>query len=41
MNIPKARQIPVEGAVTGPDAPPAEVDEVYGTASLDDLLPPI
>lgn len=37
MNVPGARQIPVEGAVTGPDAPPIEVDEVYGHADLDDL----
>ncbi len=38
MNIPRARQIPVEGAVTGPDAPPAQVDVVRGTADLDDLV---
>ncbi|HYF77572.1 MAG TPA: hypothetical protein VD973_10600 [Symbiobacteriaceae bacterium] len=37
MNIPRARQIPVEGAVTGPEAPPAHVDEIYAQASLDDL----
>lgn len=37
MNIPKARQIPVEGAVTGPEAPPAQLDAVFGRASLDDL----
>ena len=37
MNIPRARQIPVEGAVTGPDAPPAVVDEIYARADLDDL----
>jgi len=37
MNIPNARQIPVEGAVTGPEAPPAQVDVVRGTADLDDL----
>ncbi|MFZ5815472.1 MAG: hypothetical protein ACOY93_09260 [Bacillota bacterium] len=37
MNIPKARQIPVEGAVTGPEAPPAHVDEIRATASLEDL----
>jgi hypothetical protein len=37
MNIPGARQIPVEGAVTGPEAPPAQVDEIYAQASLDDL----
>lgn len=37
MNIPGARQIPVEGAVTGPDAPPAEVDVIYSQASLDEL----
>jgi hypothetical protein len=42
MNIPGARQIPVEGAVTGPDAPSVQLDTVYGTTSLDDLiLPPI
>lgn len=37
MNIPKARQIPVEGAVTGPEAPPAIVDEIFAQADLDDL----
>lgn len=37
MNIPRARQIPVEGAVTGPDAPPANVDEIYAQVDLDDL----
>lgn len=36
-NLPNARQIPVEGAVTGPDAPPANVDEVYARADLDHL----
>jgi hypothetical protein len=38
MNFPGGRQIPVEGAVTGPDAPPAMVDEVYARADLDDLV---
>lgn len=37
MNIPHARQIPVEGAVTGPGAPAATVDEIYSRANLDDL----
>jgi hypothetical protein len=37
MNIPGARQIPVEGAVTGPNAPSVDVDVVYGQADLDDL----
>ncbi len=37
MSMPKARQVPVEGAVTGPEAPPAEVDEVYERADLDRL----
>ncbi|MFZ5823146.1 MAG: hypothetical protein ACOY94_02190 [Bacillota bacterium] len=40
MNIPNARQIPVEGAVTGPEAPPATLDAIRGRAefeSLDDL----
>lgn len=37
MNIPNARQIPVEGAVTGPEAPPIHLDEVYARADLDDL----
>jgi hypothetical protein len=37
MNVPGARQIPVEGAVTGPDAPPVDVDEIYARADLDDL----
>ena len=37
MNIPNARQIPVEGAVTGPEAPPIDLDEVYARADLDDL----
>lgn len=37
MNIPKARQIPVEGAVTGPEAPPARVDAIRGRVGLDDL----
>lgn len=37
MNIPNARQIPVEGAVTGPDAPPVSVDEVYSRLDLDQL----
>lgn len=37
MNIPNARQIPVEGAVTGPEAPPARVDAIRGRANLDDL----
>lgn len=37
MNIPRARQIPVEGAVTGPEAPPANVDEIYAQVDLDDL----
>lgn len=36
-NLPGARQIPVEGAVTGPDAPPVDVDEIHGHADLDDL----
>lgn len=37
MNIPKARQIPVEGAVTGPEAPPVSVDVIRGTKELDEL----
>lgn len=37
MNIPNARQVPVEGAVTGPEAPPAQVDAIRGRASLDAL----
>lgn len=37
MNIPNARQIPVEGAVTGPEAPPVRIDAVRGRADLDDL----
>lgn len=37
MNVPGARQVPVEGAVTGPEAAPAQVDEIYETAPLDDL----
>jgi hypothetical protein len=37
MNTPNARQIPVEGAVTGPDAPPLSLDVVYARADLDDL----
>lgn len=37
MNMPNARQIPIEGAVTGPDAPSISVDEVYARADLDDL----
>jgi len=37
MNIPTARQIPVEGAVTGPDAPPAQVDKVFSHTDLDRL----
>lgn len=36
-NLPSARQIPVEGAVTGPGAPPANVDEIYAHADLDQL----
>ena len=37
MNIPGARQVPVEGAMTGPDAPIMEVDEIYHRADLDEL----
>ena len=37
MNIPGARQIPVEGAVTGPDAPLPEVDLVRGQMPIDEL----
>lgn len=37
MNIPGARQVPVEGAMTGPEAPTIEVDEIYARANLDDL----
>lgn len=37
MNIPNARQIPVEGAVTGPEAPPAQIDAIRGRANLEDL----
>lgn len=37
MNIPNARQIPVEGAVTGPEAQPVSLDEIYARADLDDL----
>jgi hypothetical protein len=40
MNIPNARQVPVEGAVTGPDAPPAHVDKVFAAIDLDDLRRP-
>jgi hypothetical protein len=40
MNSPNARQVPVEGAVTGPEAPPAQVDHVYGAVDLDDLRKP-
>lgn len=37
MNIPRARQRPVEGAVTGPHAPPLHMDEVYSRSDLDGL----
>ncbi|MBP2017917.1 hypothetical protein J2Z79_001303 [Symbiobacterium terraclitae] len=38
MNIPRARQIPVEGAVLGPDAPaPPQVDLIRGQMSLEQL----
>lgn len=37
MNIPRARQVPVEGAVTGPEAPPADVDIIRGQLDLDQL----
>jgi hypothetical protein len=37
MNVPNAEQIPVEGAVTGAEAPPASVDEVYSQADLDQI----
>jgi len=37
MNIPRARQIPVEGAVTGPDAPVPEVDLIRGHMGLEQL----
>lgn len=37
MNIPRARQIPVEGAVTGPEAAPIQMDEVYSRSDLDEL----
>lgn len=37
MNIPRSRQVPVEGAVTGPEAPPAHLDELYGETDLDHL----
>jgi hypothetical protein len=37
MNIPNARQIPVEGAVTGPEAPPMRMNAIRGHAHLDDL----
>lgn len=40
MNVPGARQIPVEGAVTGPEAAPAHLDELYGEADLDQLNQP-
>ncbi|HYG58715.1 MAG TPA: hypothetical protein VD902_11715 [Symbiobacteriaceae bacterium] len=39
MNIPTARQIPIEGAMTGPEAPTVEVDEIYSHADLDELGP--
>lgn len=37
MNIPNARQIPVEGAVTGPEAPPLRLDAIRGRADLENL----
>lgn len=37
MNIPNARQIPVEGAVTGPEAPPANLDAIRGRADFEAL----
>jgi len=37
MNIPNARQVPVEGAVTGPEAPLASVDLIRGQMDLDQL----
>lgn len=37
MNVPNARSVPVEGAVTGPEAPAPEVDEITASIDLDDL----
>ena len=37
MNIPKARQIPVEGAVTGSEAPTAQVDLIRGQMDIEHL----
>lgn len=38
MNIPRARQIPVEGAITGPEAPaPPQVDLIRGQLGLEQL----
>ena len=37
MNIPRARQVPVEGAVTGPEAPPPRVDLIRGQMEIDQL----
>lgn len=39
MNFPGAPQRPVEGAVTGPEAPPVEIDHLYNQVDLDQLDP--
>lgn len=39
LNHPGARQRPVEGAVTGPEAPPIEIDHLYNQVDLDELSP--